>query len=399
MKKVLLLGGAPSQIPSIKKTKELGYYAITCDYLQDNPGHKFADEYYNISTTDKEAVLELAKNLNIDGIVCYASDPAAPTAAYVAEKMGLPGHPYKSVEILSNKDLFRKFLAENGFNTPKAKGYISLNDAQNDIKFFKFPVMVKPVDSSGSKGITKITEVSELETAFNYALSFSRAKRVIIEEYIEAEGCQITGDCLSNKGKFVFGAFANQHYDKQVKNPFTPVGASWPYLGPKNIHQRIFDEIQKVLTKLHMQSGAYNVEVRIDKDQNIYLMEVGPRSGGNMMPQVIQYSTGVDMVEYVIKSAVGEDLDNIVQVEPNKFWAYYALHSTKDGIYDGLSFDKYFEKNNLVELNLSMSPGDKITSMTGSNGAIGIMILKFETKEEMFEKMDNMGKYVQVCVR
>ena len=398
MKKVLLLGGAPSQIPSIKKTKELGYYAITCDYLPDNPGHKFADEYYNVSTTDKEAVLELAKKLKIDGIVCYASDPAAPTAAYVAEKMGLPGHPYKSVEILSNKDLFRKFLFENGFNTPRAKGFTSLDNAKKDWDNFTKPVMVKPVDSSGSKGITKIYELSELENAFNYALSFSRAKRIVLEEYIEADGCQITGDCLSYKGKFVFGAFANQHYDKLVKNPFTPVGASWPYLKPKEVHQRIFDEIQKVFTILNMHSGAYNVEVRIDKDQNIYLMEVGPRSGGNMMPQVIQYATGVDMVEYVIKSAVGEEPDNITQVEPNKFWAYYALHSTKDGIFNGLSFDKDFEKNNLIELNLSMSKGDKVTSMTGSSSALGIMILKFETKEEMLEKMDNMEKYVKTIL-
>ena len=108
MKKVLLLGGSHFQVPSVKCAKRLGYYTITCDYLPDNPGHKYADEYYNVSTTDKEAVLKLAKDLQIDGIVCYASDPAAPTAAYVAEQMGLPGQPYKSVEILANKDLFRK---------------------------------------------------------------------------------------------------------------------------------------------------------------------------------------------------------------------------------------------------------------------------------------------------
>ena len=186
MKKILLLGGSYFQVPSVKKAKELGYYTITCDYLPDNPGHKYADEYHNVSTTDKEAVLKLAKKLNIDGIVCYASDPAAPTASYVAEKLGLPGHPYKSVEILSNKDLFRKFLAENGFNTPFAKGYTNVENAKKDWILFKKPIMVKPVDSSGSKGITKIEHIEELDNAFEYALNFTRAKRIVIEEYVES---------------------------------------------------------------------------------------------------------------------------------------------------------------------------------------------------------------------
>ena len=110
MKKLLMLGGSMQQIPAIKAAKEMGHYVITCDYLPENPGHKFADEYYNVSTTDKEAVLKLAKELKIDGIVAYASDPAAPTAAYVSENLGIPGNPYESVAMLTEKDKFRDFL-------------------------------------------------------------------------------------------------------------------------------------------------------------------------------------------------------------------------------------------------------------------------------------------------
>ena len=149
MKKVLMLGGSLYQTYAIKEAKRLGYYVITCDYLPDNPGHKFADEYYNVSTTDKQAVLELAERLKVDGVVAYASDPAAPTAAFVCEKLGLPTSPYESVEILSNKDLFRNFLQKNGFNCPKAKGFTNYEDALSSIDEFTFPVMIKPVDSSG----------------------------------------------------------------------------------------------------------------------------------------------------------------------------------------------------------------------------------------------------------
>ena len=123
MKKILLLGGSAQQVIAIETAKRLGYYTVLCDYLPDNPGQYVADKFYLVSTTDKEAVLEVAENENIDGILAYASDPAAPTAAYVAEKLGLPGSPYESVEILCNKDRFRAFLEDNGFCTPKAKGY------------------------------------------------------------------------------------------------------------------------------------------------------------------------------------------------------------------------------------------------------------------------------------
>lgn len=123
MKKILLLGGSAQQIVAIETAKRLGYYTVLCDYLPDNPGQHYADKFYLVSTTDKETVLEVAKRENIDGVLAYASDPAAPTAAYVAEKLSLPGSPYQSVELLSNKDRFRAFLAENGFCTPKADAY------------------------------------------------------------------------------------------------------------------------------------------------------------------------------------------------------------------------------------------------------------------------------------
>ena len=188
MKKVLMLGGSLYQVYAIKEAVRLGYYVITCDYLPDNPGHKFAHEYYNVSTTDKEAVLALAQRLQVDGVVAYASDPAAPTAAYVCEKMGLPTSPYKSVEILSKKDLFRQYLAEHGFNVPKAQGFRSYEEALAVIDTFRLPVMVKPVDSSGSKGINKMTDKAQLKEFVEDALSYSRDKRFLIEEFIVKKG-------------------------------------------------------------------------------------------------------------------------------------------------------------------------------------------------------------------
>ncbi len=398
MKKVLLLGGSHFQVPSVKKAKEMNLYTITCDYLPDNPGHKFADEYHNVSTTDKEAVLKLAKELKIDGIVCYASDPAAPTAAYVAEKMGLAGQPYKSVEILSNKDLFRKFLSDNNFNVPRAMGFTNYEDAKVDWENFKKPVMVKPVDSSGSKGVTKIYKIEDLKAAIQYALQFSRAKRFIIEEYVEKQGYQIAGDGFSVDGKLAFRCFANEHFNLKSGNPFVPIGESWPYNMPKYIHDKIHNETQRLLDLLNMQTGAYNFDVRIDKNENVILMELGPRNGGNLIAQVTQYATGVDMVEYTIKAAMGMDCSDLKMVEPKGFWSCYMVHSKKDGILKSVEFSDDFKKNNIVEFEMMYNPGDLIQAFNGSNGTLGTMILKFSSIDEMLYKMDNMDEFIKVKV-
>ena len=180
MKKILLLGGSSQQVIAIETAERLGLYTILCDYLPDNPGQFHADKFYQESTTDKEKILQIAQEEKIDYIIAYASDPAAPTAAYVAEKMGLPTNPYKAVETLCNKDIFREFLKSHGFNTPRAVGFKSKEDAIADIGNFTLPIIIKPVDSSGSKGATVLRDLSGLDAALDFAFSFSRGHRIIV---------------------------------------------------------------------------------------------------------------------------------------------------------------------------------------------------------------------------
>lgn len=398
MKKVLLLGGSHFQVPSVQTAKRMGYYTITCDYLPNNPGHKYADEYHNVSTTDKEAVLNLAQDLRIDGIVCYASDPAAPTAAYVAERLGLPTSPFRSVEILSNKDKFREFLKNNGFRVPRAQGYADTeyDKMLEDIGSFRFPVMIKPVDSSGSKGVKKVDSVDGLRSAVDEAMVYSRCKRFIVEEYVEKFGYQIAGDGFSVDGRLVFRCFANEHFDASGINPYVPVGESWPYNMPKRVHDKLHNEIQRAITLLGMKTQAYNFDARIDQDENVYLMEIGPRNGGNLIAQVTRYATGVDMVEYTIKAAMGEDCSDLHMAEPKGFWSNYMIHSQTPGILKEVWIDEEFKEKNIVEFEMMFKPGEKIEAFTGSNGTLGTMILKFDSEDEMLEKMDHMERWVQV---
>ena len=392
-----MLGGSTSQVCAIKKAKEMGHYVIICDYLPDNPGQYVADEFYQISTTDKEAVYNLAKNLNLDGVVCYASDPAAPTAAYVCEKLGLPTNPYESVMILSNKDTFRDYLKNHGFNVPESKGYDNFDDYIHDKDNFNYPVMVKPVDSSGSKGINKVCNSDDLEYAYNDAMRYSRCKRIIVEDFIEKKGYQISGDGFSVDGILKFRCFGNEYYSNNEIKEYVPLGEFWPSLLDDKTQDRVHNELQRLITCLGMKTGAYNIEVIIDKNDDIYILELGARNGGSLIPQIIQYATGVDMVEYTIKAALGEDCSDLTIVEPKGYWCNYMVHSLNDGIYGGVQIEETI-KNNLVEFKTDYKFGDKVYAFENSGHAIGTMVFKFDSFERIISSIRSFNRCVKVLV-
>ena len=386
------------QIPAIKHARELGYHVITCDYLPSNPGHKYADEYYNVSTTDLEAVLTLAKELKIDGIVAYASDPAAPTAAYVAEKLGLPGNPYESVKLLTEKDLFREFLQKHGFNSPKAGGYTTYEAALAGIGRFKFPVMVKPVDSSGSKGVVKICDVAGLKSAVEEALSYSRSKRFIVEEFIEKKGYQISGDGFSIDGKLVFTSYGNELYSGKGTREYVALGEFWPSLLTQGQKDKVDAELQRLITALGMRTCAYNIEVILDKDDNVYVLELGPRNGGSYIPQLIKYATGVDLVEVTLKAAMGDTLP-LLEMSPTKgVFSNYMIYSTSSGNFKGIEFDPVFQRDNLLEVHCTASVGDEVRAYQNTSHSLGTILFKAETVAEMISITGEMEKYYKVLV-
>ena len=399
MKRVLMLGGSLYQTYAIKEAVRLGYYVITCDYLPENPGHKFAHEYHNVSTTDKEAVLALAKELKVDGVVAYASDPAAPTAAYVCEQLGLPTSPYKSVEILSNKDLFRDFLQKNNFICPKAKGYDTYEEALKDIDEYRLPVMVKPVDSSGSKGINKLTDWSQLEAFVEDALHYSRRKRFLIEEFIVKKGHQISGDAFSVDGRLAFYCFGNEFYDPNCDKDFAPLGECWPFQMDQKYITDLAGQLQRLMSLLNMKSNAYNVEAIVGEDDKVYLLEVGARSGGSLIPQVTDYATGVNMVTYVIKAAMGEDCSDLKLVEPKGLWSNYMVHPTETGKYVGTWFDEDFKKKHIVDFVTDTKEGEDVHKFRGAQDCTGELILKYDSEEQMMQIIKDMDKYVRVIVK
>ena len=398
MKRLMILGGSRYALPLIKAAHELGCYVITCDYLPDNIAHKYSDEYCNVSIIDKDAVLEVAKKLQIDGITSFACDPGVVTAAYVAEKMGLPScGSYESVCILQNKGRFRKFLTDNGFNVPMAKGYTSIEDALADASIFNWPVIVKPTDSAGSKGVTRVDNPDKLKESIEYALSFSHCNEFIIEDFIEQKGFSSDTDSFSVDGELRFVSFDCQMFDRKAENPYTPAAYSWPASISDEHQKELTSEIQRLLKLLNMKTSIYNIETRESSNGKAYIMECSPRGGGNRLAEMLRYATGVDLITNTVRAAIGMPVIDVEQKPYDGFWSEIILHSETAGTFKALDVVDEIASN-VIERDLWIEEGTKVGGFSAANEAIGTLVLRFDTKERMDEIMNHIEKYVKVIV-
>ena len=398
-KKLMLLGGLRYLLPVIESAHKLGYYVITCDYLPDNIAHKYSDEYHNVSIIDKEAVLSLAKELHIDGIMSFAVDPGVVTAAYVQEQMGLPAFgPYESVCILQNKDRFRNFLTQHGFNVPKAKGFASIEEAMAEKYWYPWPVIVKPTDSAGSKGVTRVDRLEDLRPALEVAFTHSLSKRVIVEEFIEKAGCSSDTDSFSVDGELKFVSFSAQRFDEHAPNPYTPSAYSWPSTMTAEQEAELTSEIQRLLKLLGMRTSIYNIETRVGTNGKPYIMEVSPRGGGNRLAEMLRFATGVDLITNAVRAAVGDEVVAVEQKPYNGHWAEVILHADKDGHFFSLDMASVFKEKHVKQIDLWVKKGDKVSAFRGANDAIGTLVLQFDTEEELVLALAQQELWMQVVV-
>ena len=399
-KKLMLLGGLRYLKPVIDAAHKQGYYVITADYLPNNIAHKWSDEYCNVSIIDKEAVLKEAQRLQIDGIMSFACDPGVVAASYVQNKMGLPSFgPYESVEILQNKDKFRAFLAKNGFNVPQAKGFDSVEAAMEEIYWYPWPVIVKPTDAAGSKGVTRVDKPDDLKPALEYAMEYSISGHIIVEEFIEKQGCSSDTDSFSEDGKLKFVSFCAQRFDVDATNPYTPAAYSWPSTFTKEQEEYLTSEIQRLITLLNLKTCVYNIEVRVAPNGKPYIMELTPRGGGNRLCEMLRYATGVDMITAITRAMVGDPILEPIEQKPyNGHWAEIILHADKDGVFDHLEISKNLPAE-IVEEDLWVVKGDKVEGFEGANNAIGTLVLKFQTAEELEKAITNQRSWLKVVVK
>lgn len=399
MKKLMILGGTRYALPVIEAAKRLNIYTITADYLPDNVAHRYSDEYVNVSIIDKEATLEAARRLQIDGIISFACDPGVVTAAYVAEKMGLPFQgSYKSTSILQDKGLFRQFLLDNGFNCPHAKRYTDKKAPFADVDYFTWPVIVKPVDSAGSKGVTKANSPEELPVAIDVAIDGSHCDAFIIEDFLTFEGYHSSADPFTVDGKLEFVSYSDQLFDKEADNPYTPAYIVWPSSMKQEHQDELTKETQRLMTLLDMKTGIYNIESCIGQGGKPYIMEVSPRGGGCKIAELQRLAYGVDLIEDEVRKAVGMHVVNAKQTECDGYWCEMIVHARphESGILEKVWVDPDIAEKYLKVVDLSAKPGDVVKPFTGANMSLGDMFFRFDSREELDEVMEKSREWLHI---
>jgi biotin carboxylase len=303
MLKLSIIGASYLQLPLVEKAKELGIYTICFAWEEGAVCKDICNKFYPISIVEKESILEICKKEKINGIVTIASDIAVPTVNYIASKLDLIGNSMQSSLLSTNKYAMRNAFNKSGILIPN---FIEIN-RENDIhklESFNFPLIAKPIDRSGSRGVSFIKDRTVLAESIKYALQESFAGKAIVEEFIE--GVEISVEAISWRGKHYILAFTDK------------VTTGYPHFVELEHHQPsvfendvIFGRIKEIVTKglnsLKIKNGASHSELIITSNDKIYLNEIGARMGGDFIgSDLVQLSTGYDFLKGVIELALGK---------------------------------------------------------------------------------------------
>lgn len=394
MKRILHLGAAPFQVPAIEYARRVGYHVVTCDNVAGNPGHRLAHQAFNVSTVDESAVLELARSLGIDGILSFGSDVAALTVAKVARALELPGASVATVETLTRKSLFRAFLDRQGLQQQQYAAFRK-GEAAAAAKFtaeLGGAAIVKPVDSSGSKGVSVVRTAADLRAALDYAFAASRSGEIVVEEHVQKAGPQVCGDGYMDGSKLAFIELGDGHFH-EAEGGLAPYAESFPSTHDATALERLNGKVEQVLAAAGYARGPFNLDAIITPAGEPFIIEIGPRSGGNFIPSAIRYQTGVDTVAAAIEGSLDASYAlNTAKNRSDKFFASYMLHSRHAGRLRGIHIDPGF-RSHIVEETPYLRPGDRVVPFRTARDVVGNVLLSFDTRAQMLDAIANFDAY------
>lgn len=303
-KKIAIIGAALFQEPAIIKAKEMGLETHVFAWRDGATGEKYADYFYPISIREKDEILEKCREIGIDGIISIASDLAMDTVNYVAYKMGLVGNSLEATFMSTNKAAMREAFDKNGDPSPKSIMVSSADEL--DGTEIGYPLIVKPTDRSGSRGVMIVNNKEDLSQAIGFALDESFEKKAVVEEF--AVGDEYSVEYISFRGR---------HYLLTVTEKTTS-GAPWfiemSHIQPAPISDERKEIIRKVsnhaLDTLKLHDGAAHIELKVDQQEQVKIIEIGGRMGGGFLgSDLVPLSTGYDYVGNTIKIAMGEEIN------------------------------------------------------------------------------------------
>lgn len=323
-KKLAIIGASYLQLPLVKKAKEMGIETICFAWEDGAVCKELCDKFYPISIVEKEAILKTCEDEKIDGITTIASDTAVITVNYVASHMGLRSNPEEYSEVTTNKYKMRQCFINN--NVPSPKFTLVDDDNHFQITGFKFPLIVKPTDRSGSRGVEKVLDPVQLDEAINRAQKESFEHKAIIEEFVT--GREISVESISYEGNHVI----LQITDKVTTGApfFVELEHHQPSSLPEDTKLRIKEIVLHALDALHIKYGASHSELKITENGDIRVIEIGARMGGDFIgSNLVKLSTGYDFLKGVIDVALGEFHEPVI-TEHSYSGVYFLSEETKN---------------------------------------------------------------------
>lgn len=387
--KLLLLGGSHAEIPLILAAKELGYYVITTGNDPKGLGHSYADKNIFADFSDKNAMLTLASTEKIDAICSGCNDFALLSTAYVAEKLSLPGHDsYEIAKQIHHKDKYRKLAESLEIPTPKSIRISTIEELEKNIVSLQFPIIIKPVDLTGGKGIQRADSIEEAKNAFNVAMKKTRENYCIAEEFIE--GSRHGFSCYISKEKVVFYFADNEQY---FLNQYLVSGANTPSTSSQNTLEMLKEYSERIAKKLHLVDGILHIQY-IEKDNGIpFIIEVCRRSPGDLYIKLVQYATGINYSKFIVMAETGMDVSAILDAPTQGFWLRHCIMASRTGIIQQVSFAKEIQ-DKVIEKFLSYKPGENVLDFLHYKA--GIVFLKFQSEKEMAFYTEKISEYIKI---
>lgn len=374
----MILGAGTYQVPLIQTARRMGLYTIVVSIPGDYQGFALADKIYELDTRDKERILEAAREEQIDGICTSGTDVAVSTIGYVCEKMGLSGIPQEAAAILTDKALMKEAFLKGGVSASTGMRVYSLAEARGAAERIGYPVVVKRVDSSGSRGITVVERPEKLEEAYHYAIKRSTRDYVLVEGFIR--GIEIGVDGFVQDGQLVFLA-PHTKFVYRGKNTTIPVGHAFPYHCTQEVYEEIGRQMQAAVTAAGADQCSVNADVFVDGNK-VSIIEMGGRTGATCIPELISIYYGFDFYEKMIRSALGEQVEfNCTGRQP---CMAKLLLSPIEGKISHINIEgiRKLEEQG-VTVSLDFPVGHKVFAMADGTDRIGHIIARTEDESRL----------------
>ena len=384
LKRILVTGGSHSEMPVIEAAKKQGYYVITTGNDSDAIGHKIADKYVQGDYSDKDFVLELSKSEGVDAIISGANDFAYLSTAYACEHLGFPGHDsYETSKTIHIKNRFREMTASIGIKAPRIVKCETEADVRRGVNVIGFPLLVKPVDLTGGKGVKKCIEINETIDAFYDAMEQTREKYVILEEFISGNGHGITS--LIKNGKIVWYIIDNEQYGI---NKYLVLGASSPSDIPQHAEFTIINDIEKVAKHCNLVDGLFHTQFILDKEGYPIMIDPCRRMPGDLYVLLAKYTSGVDYPAEIVKAECGAPLSDHYTSEHN-YVARECIMTSRKGVIKEVHIEKELEPL-IVYKHVGESRGIRIEQPMKHKA--GILIMKFDSYTQMTDILSRFSE-------